>query len=185
LGIFARLGFQESQRPPVTRNMSMRGFLGRLLSLGLCALSLTVAGFFSEAPAYSQDQDLGPDEVSTSVLGNYLAGRFARASQDTRDAAMFYERALTRDPTNEVLLDQAFQMETMSADWPKAIPLAEQLAATHKSHRMSQFLLGVTAFKNADYVKAEDHFKAASENPIGELTSAIALGWSRLAAGDA
>ena len=73
----------------------------------------------------------------------------------------------------------------MSADWPKAIPLAEQLAATHKSHRMSQFLLGVTAFKNADYVKAEDHFKAASENPIGELTSAIALGWSRLAAGDA
>ena len=163
----------------------MRGFLGRLLSLGLCALSLTVAGFFSEAPAYSQDQDLGPDEVSTSVLGNYLAGRFARASQDTQDAAMFYERALTRDPSNEVLLDQAFQMETMSADWPKAIPLAEQLASTQQSHRMSQFLLGVSAFKSADYGKAEDHFKAASENPIGELTSAIALGWSRLAAGDA
>jgi tetratricopeptide (TPR) repeat protein len=146
---------------------------------------MTFAGFFSEAPAYSQDQDFDQNEVSTSVLGNYLAGRFARASQDTDDAAGFYERALTRDPTNEVLLDQAFQMETMSADWPKAIPLAEQLAATHKSHRMSQFLLGVTAFKNADYVKAEDHFKAASENPIGELTSAIALGWSRLAAGDA
>ena len=163
----------------------MRGLLGRLLSLGLCAALMTFAGFFSEAPAYSQDQDFDQSEVSTSVLGNYLAGRFARASQDTDDAAGFYERALTRDPTNEVLLDQAFQMETMSADWPKAIPLAEQLAATHKSHRMSQFLLGVTAFKNADYVKAEDHFKAASENPIGELTSAIALGWSRLAAGDA
>ncbi len=43
---------------------------------------------------------------------------------------------------------------------------------------MSQFLLGVTAFKTADYAKAEDHFKAASENPIGELTSAIALGWT-------
>ena len=163
----------------------MRGLLGRLLSLGLCAALMTFAGFFSEAPAYSQDQDFDQNEVSTSVLGNYLAGRFARASQDTDEAAGFYERALTRDPTNEVLLDQAFQMETMSADWPKAIPLAEQLAATHKSHRMSQFLLGVTAFKNADYVKAEDHFKAASENPIGELTSAIALGWSRLAAGDA
>jgi tetratricopeptide (TPR) repeat protein len=163
----------------------MRGFLGRLLSLGLCAVLLTVAGFFSDAPAYSQDQDLGPDEVSTSVLGNYLAGRFARATQDTKDAAKFYERALTRDPSNEVLLDQAFQMETMSADWPKAIPLAEQLAATQQSHRMSQFLLGVAAFKNGDYSKAEDHFKAASENPIGELTSAIALGWSRLAAGDA
>jgi tetratricopeptide (TPR) repeat protein len=50
---------------------------------------------------------------------------------------------------------------------------------------MSQFLLGVTSFKATDYAKAEDHFKAASENPIGELTSAIALGWTRLAAGDA
>ena len=50
---------------------------------------------------------------------------------------------------------------------------------------MSQFLLGVTSFKSGDYPKAEEHFNAASENPIGELTSAIALGWTRLAAGDA
>ncbi|HVZ06147.1 tetratricopeptide repeat protein [Hyphomicrobium sp.] len=163
----------------------MRGCLGRALSVGLGAVALTIVGFFSEAPAHSQDQDVGQDEVATSVLGNYLAGRFARASQDTHEAAKFYGRALERDPTNEVLLEQAFQMETMSGDWPKAIPLAEKLANTHESHRMSQFLLGVTAFKAADYTKAEDHFKAASENPIGELTSAIALGWTRLAAGDA
>jgi tetratricopeptide (TPR) repeat protein len=163
----------------------MRGSLGRLLSIGLGAVVMTIAGFFSEAPARSQDQDPGQDEVTTSVLGNYLAGRFARAAQDTQDAADFYGRALTRDPSNEVLLEQAFQMETMSGNWPKAIPLAEQLAASHQSHRMSQFLLGVTSFKSGDYPKAEEHFKAASENPIGELTSAIALGWTLLAAGDA
>jgi tetratricopeptide (TPR) repeat protein len=163
----------------------MRGSLGRLLSVGLSAIVMTIAGFFSEAPARSQDTDPGQDEVTTSVLGNYLAGRFARSAQDTKDAADFYGRALERDPTNEVLLEQAFQMETMSGNWPKAIPLAEQLAGTHQSHRMSQFLLGVTAFKAADYAKAEDHFKAASENPIGELTSAIAVAWTRLAAGDA
>jgi predicted negative regulator of RcsB-dependent stress response len=76
-------------------------------------------------------------------------------------------------------------METMSGNWSKAIPLAEQLASAHQSHRMSQFLLGVTSFKANDFAKAEDHFKAASENPIGELTSAIAVAWTRLAAGDA
>jgi tetratricopeptide (TPR) repeat protein len=146
---------------------------------------MTVAGFFSEAPARSQDQDPAQDEVSTSVLGNYLAGRFARAAQDTEEAAEFYGRALEHDPSNEVLLEQAFQMETMSANWPKAIPLAEQLASTHESHRMSQFLLGVTSFKQGNYAGAEKHFQAASENPIGELTSAIALGWTKLAAGDA
>src|SRR6185312_24459 len=163
----------------------MRGSLGHVLSVGLGAVLLTVVGFFSEAPARSQDQDPGQDEVSTSVLGNYLAGRFARSAQDTQDAAEFYGRALEHDPSNDVLLEQAFQMETMSGNWPKAIPLAEQLASMHESHRMSQFLLGVTSFKATDYAKAEDHFKAASENPIGELTSAIALGWTRLAAGDA
>jgi len=162
----------------------MRGSLGRALSVGVAAIALTIVGFFSEAPARSQDQLPGQDDVETSVLGNYLAGRFARAAQDTNDAATFYGRALERDPSNEVLLEQAFQMETMSGNWPKAIPLAQQLANTHGSHRMSQFLLGVTSFKAADYKEAEDHFKAASENPIGELTSAIALGWTRLAAGD-
>lgn len=165
----------------------MRGPFGRVLTVSLIAFAMTVAGFFSEAPARSQDQDQDPgqDEVSNSVLGNYLAGRFARAAQDTQVAADFYGRALERDPTNEVLLEQAFQMETMSGDWPKAVPLAEQLAKTGQSHRMSQFLLGVTAFKAADYKKAEERFTAASENPIGELTSAIAIGWTRLAAGDA
>lgn len=163
----------------------MRASLGRALSVGLGAVILTIAGFFSQAPAHSQDQDPAQDEVSTSVLGNYLAGRFARASQDTRDAAEFYGRALERDPSNEVLLEQTFQMETMSGNWPKAIPLAQQLVNTHESHRMSQFLLGVTSFKSADYTTAEKHFQAASENPIGELTSAVALGWTRLAAGDA
>jgi tetratricopeptide (TPR) repeat protein len=162
----------------------MRGSLGRALSVGLGAIVLTIAGFFSEAPARSQVQDPAQDEIATSVLGNYLAGRFARAAQDTQDAAEFYGRALDRDPSNEVLLEQAFQMETMSGNWPKAIPLAEKLVDTHESHRMSQFLLGVTSFKSADYAKAEEHFKAASENPIGELTSAVALGWTRLAAGD-
>jgi len=163
----------------------MRGSLGRALSVGLGAVALTIAGFFSQAPARSQDQDPTQDTLTTSALGNYLAGRFARTAQDTKDAAEFYGRALERDPSNEVLLEQAFQMETMSGNWPKAVPLAQKLASTRESHRMSQFLLGVTAFKTAAYPKAEDHFKAAAENPIGELTSAIALGWTRLAAGDA
>jgi Flp pilus assembly protein TadD len=165
----------------------MRGPFRRVLTVGLVAIAMTVAGFFSEAPARSQDQDQDPgqDEVSNSILGNYLAGRFARAAQDTQDAAAFYGRALEHDPTNALLLEQAFQMETMSGDWPKAIPLAEQLSQSGESHRMSQFLLGVTAFKSGDYKKAEERFTAASENPIGELTSAIAIGWTRLAAGDA
>lgn len=139
-----------------------------------------LAALVTQAPARA------PDETTEtrSLLGNYLAGRFAKGQQDTANAADFYTRALTRDPKNEVLLEQAFQMEVMNGEWEKALPLAEQLAASQPNHRMSRFLLGVAAFKSANYTKADEHFKAAAENPIGELTSAIARGWTKLAAGD-
>jgi tetratricopeptide (TPR) repeat protein len=147
-----------------------------MIGLGAGAL----AALASQAPARSPD-DAGETH---SLLGNYLAGRFAKGAQDTSSAAGFYTRALARDPANEVLLEQAFQMEVMNGNWQEAVPLAEQLAAAQPNHRMSRFLLGISAFKAGNYAKAEEQFKAASENPIGELTSAIARGWTRLAAGD-
>ncbi len=156
--------------------------LGRSIFVSLGVAGLAVAGYVSAAPARSADE---PAASAASMIGNYLAGRFARAQQDTVSAADFYGQALASDPSNEVLLEQAFQMETMTGNWTRAIPLAEQLAASQQTHRMSRFLLGVTAFKSGDYAKAEEQFKAASENPIGELTSAIAVGWTKLAAGDA
>lgn len=156
----------------------MRLRFGRIFMIGLGAGAL--AALASQAPARSPD-DAGETH---SLLGNYLAGRFAKGAQDTSSAAGFYTRALARDPQNEVLLEQAFQMEVMNGNWAEAVPLAEQLATAQPNHRMSRFLLGISAFKAGNYAKAEEQFKAASENPIGELTSAIARGWTRLAAGD-
>lgn len=63
-------------------------------------------------------------------------------------------------------------METLAGNWVKALPLAEKLSQSQPTHRMSHFLLGVAAFKTGNYDKADTHFKAASENPIGELTAA-------------
>ena len=161
----------------------MQARLDRLVFLSLGVIALFASGFIGAALARSPDE---PAAASThSLLGNYLAGRFARTQQDTEDAADFYGRALQRDPGNEVLLEQAFQMEVMAGNWPKALPFAEQLSQVQQTHRMSRFLLGITSFKAGAYAKAEEHFKAASENPIGELTSAIAVGWTKLAAGDA
>ncbi len=159
----------------------MRMRLGRFLVIGIGAAVLTAAGMTGGTVARSPDEA----EFTRSLLGNYLAGRFAKAQQDTESAAGFYGRALARDPQNEVLLEQAFQMELMAGRWEQALPLAEKLAEVQPAHRMSRFLLGVTSFKAGNYAKAEEHFKAASENPIGELTSAVAIGWTKFSAGDA
>lgn len=158
----------------------MRKRLGRVFLIGMGAASL--AALVTQAPARSPAEET----LNTrSLLGNYLAGRFARGEQDTANAADFYLRALNHDPKNEVLLEQAFQMLVMDGDWQRALPLAEQLAAAQPTHRMSRFLLGIAAFKAGDFAKADEQFKAAAENPIGELTSAIARGWTKLSAKDA
>ena len=59
-----------------------------------------------------------------TLLGNYLSGRVARGDHDTAAAADFYSRALAEDPKNELILEQAFLLETAAADWPNAIKLA-------------------------------------------------------------
>ncbi len=124
-------------------------------------------------------------DASRSLVGSYLAGRFARGQHDTVSAADYYRSALARDPGNEVLLEQAFLMEATEANWPRAILLADELAQKQPQHRMARLFLGLAAFKNNNLKAADDHLAAASNGPIGELTSALARAWVKLAANDA
>lgn len=112
-----------------------------------------------------------------SLVGSYLAGRFARAQNDAEEAADFYRNALTHDPANELLLEQAFQIEAARGDWPRAFKLAEDLIGVQKQHRMAQLALALRDFKANDWKDSEQHFKSAGSGPIGELTSALAIAW--------
>jgi tetratricopeptide (TPR) repeat protein len=119
-----------------------------------------------------------------SLVGSYLAGRFAKALHDMPSAAEFYRGALTHDPSSELLLEQAFQMEASAADWPQALKLAQQLVTVQSQHRVANLALALSEFKDGQLKKAEGHFRAAGTGPIGELTSALALAWVKQAEGD-
>lgn len=112
-----------------------------------------------------------------SLLGSYLAGRLARAQNDTPAAAGYYEKALQQDPDNEVLVEFAFQMEASEGNWPRVEMLARKLIAAQPTHRTARAFLGLAAFKEGRYQEAGDHFKEANNHPIGELTSALARAW--------
>lgn len=119
-----------------------------------------------------------------SLVGSYLAGRFARTYNDTADAAEFYRSALAHDPQNELLLEQAFQIEAARGDWPRAFKLAEELISVQKTHRMAQLVLALRDFKAGAWRKSDEHFKAAGSGPIGELSSAMGRAWLALAQDD-
>jgi tetratricopeptide (TPR) repeat protein len=133
-------------------------------------------------PAAIAKENENLDESST-LVGSYLSGRFARSQYETSNAAAFYRSALSHDPGNEVLLEQAFQMEATSGNWPRAVKLAEELSKKQPNHRMAQIFLGIASFKSGDFDKADTHFQAAGEGPIGELTGTLARAWVEQARG--
>lgn len=140
------------------------------------AQSLILGLIASAVPAQARG---GETPEAKSSLGSYLAGRVARARSDTPAASVYYGKALENDPDSEILLDAAFLTEaTEGADWARVENLANQLTKLRPDHRAARAFLGLAAFKAGRYQEAEEHFKAASANPIGELTSALARAWT-------
>ena len=146
-------------------------------SLLLVAILVAPAAYSEVIPADTGDPD------SDTLLGNYLSGRVARGSHDTLAAAEYYSKALAGDPENELILEQAFLLETAAAHWDRAIELAKELVKVEPSHRIAQFLLGIEAFKDGDYKEADEHFAAARQGPIADLTSTLAKAWVEEAEG--
>jgi tetratricopeptide (TPR) repeat protein len=144
--------------------------------------SLLIAGLIGAPAAYSEVASESPEDTGT-LLGNYLSGRMARGDHDTIAAADFYSKALAEDPANEIILEQTFLLEAASAHWDRAVELAKDLVKAEPAHRIARFLLGIDAFKKGNLKEADEHFAAARQGPIADLTSTLARAWVQEADG--
>ena len=146
--------------------------------------SLLIIAILAAPAAYSEVSSETTEHPDPgTLLGNYLAGRMARSDHDMLSAAEFYSRALAEDPDNEIILEQTFLLETASAHWDRAVELAQELVKIEPQHRIAQFLLGCEAFKQGKFGEADEHFAAARQGPIADLTSTLARAWVQEAAG--
>ena len=132
----------------------------------------------------AQSRDVDEPVDVRSLLGSYLAGRFARNQHDTGNASEYYLQALARDPENELLLEQSFLMAVSEGSFDQAQALAVKLVERQPANRMGQLFLAVADFKAGKLDLADEHLKAASTGPIGELTGALSRSWVKLAMGD-
>jgi tetratricopeptide (TPR) repeat protein len=122
---------------------------------------------------------------SNSLLGSYLAGRIARASRDSDNAAYYYQRALAKDPGNRDILDEAFQLELAAGKFDAARQLAQRLTKRQQDNTIGHIFLGLDAYKHKDFDKADEHFKIAQRGSAGEPTVKLARAWVMLAQGRA
>lgn len=116
-----------------------------------------------------------------SLLGNYLAGRFATVNRDNKAAAQFYRRALRKDASNKVLLEQSFLLEINGRAWRKATDLARRLLRYEPNHYTARLFLGSVALKAKRYRRAKLHFSKAGKGAIPQLTTELALAWTKIA----
>jgi tetratricopeptide (TPR) repeat protein len=123
-----------------------------------------------------------PDQ--NSLLGSYLAGHVARSARDSDNAALYYRRALSKDPSNEDILDDAFQLDLAAGEFDSARALAQRLLRRQSDNTIAQLFLGLDAFKRKDYWTADEHFKNAEKGTSAdEPTVKLARAWVNVAEG--
>ncbi|MEM7424537.1 MAG: tetratricopeptide repeat protein [Pseudomonadota bacterium] len=151
--------------------------LSLLKKLALAASVLPISIVSAEAASTSRNQP-------TSLSGNYLAGVFASKARDTEAAAGFIANALEKDPTNPELITRALMLELGKGAVATAEKHAAKVVANDERHRIARLVLALKAFREGDQEASREHLSHSAYTPIGQLSSALATGWSWAASGD-
>ena len=151
-----------------------------LIARAAIAAALAAFPLISTVNARSDEPSI---EIHSS-FGGYLAGRVAHSQHETDSAADFYRSALTKDPQNEILLEQAQFMDVAEGRITEALDMSRRLIGLHSSHRIAGLVIGADAAKQGRFADAGEAFKLAAVSLVGEVTSSLTVAWSKFAVGD-
>jgi len=127
---------------------------------------------------------LAYDPASSSISGNYLAGRSAAKLRDNGSASDYLTNALKADAGNPVLIEKIFLLELSEGNLSKAEEFATEVLKFNSQQRMARIVLGLKDFKGRRYVEARKNFEQSAYTPVGELTSWLLTAWSYAGEGE-
>ena len=135
----------------------------------LLALTLLSACAASE-PA----PDSARGMMSSGVIGDYLAGRFALSEGDSQTAANDLLKAAAESPGEQELTLQAF-IASLDAGRPEAIKLARQLPDS----QVAQLVLADVDVKAGHWQAAEQRFHALPRQGMTQLLQPLLVAWAQ------
>jgi tetratricopeptide (TPR) repeat protein len=138
-------------------------------------VALTLGLALIMPPAGSRAQTL-----DNADAGAYLAARSAAISQDYRQGAYWFGRALAADPDNLGLLDGMVVSNIATGDLEAAATAAEHLVSLGGRSIGGNMALLVRDGANEDY---EALLSAPKEREIGNLMDQLVKAWAQLGAG--
>ena len=88
------------------------------------------------------------------LAGAYLAGNQANRDKDYEQAAKYYAEALSRDPSNPFLLQNALLAFIGKGDVDRAVAIARKVASGQIGNQLADLVLVAEAIKLNDYDEA-------------------------------
>ncbi|WP_288938268.1 tetratricopeptide repeat protein [uncultured Roseovarius sp.] len=120
--------------------------------------------------------------VADEAVGSYLAARQARYNYDFAAAARYFTQALTEDPSNPAILENAVVAHMALGQFDRAIPVAHKMEADDLKSQISHMVLIAESAAQEDYdallTRIED------ERGMGPLADGLIAAWSYLGKGD-
>jgi tetratricopeptide (TPR) repeat protein len=155
-------------------------------SLARCIAGTALAAFLISSPLElaAAQAPTAQDLIGLTASGSYLAARHAGRQRDAAIEAAYYRAALKRDPKNGELLDRAFLSLVVGGDIDEAVKLAERVAQSDKTDRVSRLVIGVSEIKRKQYPAARKDLAQSIRGPITDLTATLLSSWATAGAGD-
>lgn len=127
-------------------------------------------------------QALPAPVVASQDAGAYLAARQARYASDFDAAAQYYTRALTSDPSNPQLLENALIAQLAMGEIDRAVAIARKMEADGLRSQISHVALLAAAAGKGRFGEMLD--RLGDDRGMGPLGDGILTGWAHLGAGD-
>ncbi len=114
--------------------------------------------------------------------GPYLAGRKAMSENDFTQAARYFTRAMTEDPTNVEIMESAVLAYVGEGDFTRALAVSRRLLAVDTTNNLAVMVLFAEAVTDEDWARAETVL--AERGAAGPLIDGLSAAWIAVGAGD-
>ncbi|MCH2077091.1 MAG: tetratricopeptide repeat protein [Rhodobacteraceae bacterium] len=120
-------------------------------------------------------------ELAPGAAGAYLAARQASEHNDYRAAARLYTEAMTYEPSNTALTENAMSAYMALGDFQKAERLGKRMIAAGSTSQIAHMALIVSEAQRGAYDEMSAAFEAGTR--VGPLVDGLLRGWAAIGAG--
>lgn len=120
----------------------------------------------------------GTGDRPDTPYGDYLAGRQAAISFEPKKAQSYFTEALALDPSNSLILDNAFTVTVNAGDMDKAVELARRLVAASPEHRLARLVLALSDLKQQKYESAIAQIGNAQDGAFVVVVGSLIQAWA-------